>query len=440
MSRGAGRVELRAPAGVPLGMTPHRSAPGIPLVLVLVAASGSYGCLGDQGSIDPPAGAGPALSLVSERDSTSLFGVETLTVDNQALTPFHLAYGPLSNVGEEAVRVDARQGDGEWIDRGDFPEYVRGLREQSSIPPGGSLEIGSVWQPTERPGVFREVARVVGEDGARFDVSREVAVAGWSKQTLAQAEPILAGAKAQACGELRSTMVESLTRHLEPDALLDLYAEARPDEQDAIVVEMVQRGTFVHELVPMLILAPIDEVRDVARYIHLGGEQPVRRVLAGRFFALVADYDQTPTTDDYYTLTDLTDVWPESGPGILADRLADGPDEGEDLAQLIDTFRYADRDLFAPYTQEILSALTKRCAGARGHLADACEQTREQLTAEEPTIGGRGFGSSSACGGFGYVSTPACAALGRQWNAIEAEAGDLRVQEIGQHVRRIAGR
>jgi hypothetical protein len=343
----------------------------------------------------------------------------------------HPACGPYDCDGLPLVRLDALQEDGEWIERGDFTRYDDGLTGDSWVSPDGVLELGSMWRLADSPGTFRQAVRVADEGGVVYEVSREVAVVGWSEDTLAGARDILRRADEAECTFLRRIMMSTLTTRLEPDALLDLERDARDFEAKGILLEMVRRGTFVHELVPRLTLAPMDDVRDAAEIVRTRGQDPVRRVLATRFLELVADHEATPSYEDYYTITELEDVWPEDAPAVLVERLGEGHDEGSDLEQLVDTLRYVDRDRFAPYTRTLLRALDVRCAGATGELRQSCDLTIEHFTAQFPSLGGRGFGSSSHCGGAMHRASSVCEALREEWNTLEAEAGDLTVHELG---------
>ncbi|RLB55982.1 MAG: hypothetical protein DRJ42_04655 [Deltaproteobacteria bacterium] len=422
------------------------------LLFLLFVTVPISGCLGQVGGVAPGAGdANGALRLVGEIAAGA-------TID----WSLENASEEMASVGCEGgwcafpvMRVEALQGDGSWQER---YAYVAGsLRGDGprEIWPAQAAALGGI-QDLD-PGTYRVIARAEGFDGP-VDVVRELAVVGWSEETMSRGQALLERAEAEGCARVASDISRALLSNIEPDLVLDLLrdagesaedededeAEAREWERWRVLVEMVQRGMFVTELGDEVRQMAVEDAVSFAGLVsrHSSArQQPVlRRTVAARLMDAVDDWDAPLEVDLLQKLSSFEEQWPPHAPETLVARLDRGPESGLALAGLIDVLVYAPRGLFAADSTDILRILEARCDGVtEEELVSACERGIYSFTPGFNGMYGRGFGTSSGCGGGWGAPTGVCGELSEEWQAIALEVGVPRAIFLGASVEAVPG-
>ncbi len=323
------------------------------------------------------------------------------------------------------LRMEARQSDHSWSEADPCIAYRADRDRRREILPGGSTYLGQGY--CRRPGFFRVIAAVDTPDGT-VEVSRELAIVGWSEAHFARGMEILGRAREAEC-RVRYDMRDELLETAEPDDVLTLL-EATPDEERVVTwLAMLDRGTFAVELsraVPAMEQgAFISFANGVARKDD-DYQRPVREAVASRLFEALAPGTEALDVDDFERLDHYTESWPDHAPDTLLVRLAEGPEEGDALGALVDSVAEAPREMFDPDAAYILDVLERRCVGATGALAESCRQAKLRFDPDVFHVGGLGFSTSSTCG-VGFAPTGRCADLDAEFQALSAAAGEPEV-------------
>lgn len=365
------------------------------------------------------------------------------------------------------LRVEALQGDGDWQER--YANFARpgASRGGSEVWPEQTATLGDL--APLHPGTYRVIARTEGPGGA-IDVVREVAVVGWSAETVTRGQALVGEAEAAQCSGVATMIAEGLRQNAEPDIVLDLLAAAeetaeaaardlaRDPEGEAaqeaatearyerwwVMVEMLERGIFVAELGAEVERMALDDAIEFAARVSRGGSerhQPrLRRAIADRLLAPFVGWQAPLQTDLLQQLAHFEDQWPAHARETLVARLEEGPEAGAVLSELIDVIVYASREIFEADSPKILRALRSRCAGAADPtLVASCERG---ISSFSPGFHGgfcRGSGSSWGCGVGWGARRGICAELHSEWQALVEEVGAPRTIFLGASVEAVPG-